>query len=1078
MGGCCSGPQAPAPRGGQQKPRTGAAQRKPATAPRVDNNSKKPNGEATAGARPADQVSQKPPQVQADAPVATASKDSDELKTAKPSPASAAARSQPVVANLALNGPTAVQDKETAGALVLNGTPSVIESHSAGQVVGEKKEPTEALTETPKPGDEMPKLPQPNEPITDAENQQEQQQPQQPEQLARDLEKEPTVPALPAPDPEALPSLASPETGVKSASVASTVATGDTPAPSEAATPANNRQHTPPSDMLNSPLAPNSPPITTVDGSIAKPPSGLNPIGSYSKKGKQDPETSDAMPKKAETPPTTAAATPPTKPAVATGAHPKTGSKEPVTRVSTGSKLPGSPKRVPIDNKPSGKKAAKKPTGRRVTLSTDDKTDKTTDKPTDKPDKTDKVEPPKLTEESKDPPTGEESTPATKAISAGEDLPKPIEAAALPSVAVIGTGTTTIGGTELLGWYVVVGQNGAVVRDSVDTTGPVVAQLKRDDRAYVTAVKGRRAFLAEHKGWASVTNGEGHAILTFSIEQGPPPPNLAPPEEPKHVRPAPLRSSNPASEGCGSDNEPETPDTLPANLKTMGYTGGALFIRLDQLHITIDETYTIASPERHERYIIEVASRENKSTTLWRVTRRFTEMKYVFEKLAAMDTKQHPLPRVPVEDGYMMGAMKRMGGLWRKNQEDPLVGRMKGFQDLFNAVLQDSWLSGHPDFLKLLGAPTGIAQGEPLTEQSFANQDVAIAPDFKMTLRAGPRPGDTTFKTTPFPGKQNGTFSDTSSTTGLLSPVSEATCKPTLTPSQTRTWQKVGKPLGRGAFGVVHLAQLSNSKQVAVKEIALSDAPTDAARQNFEQEFALMQRLHHPNIVQYLGHRWSDNKYTLHIFLEFVTGGSVADLVKKVEGNCLQPTVIRNYIRQVLEGLEYLHKGDATRPAVVHRDIKGDNLLVGKDGEVKLADFGCSKMIGERLMGNNEPNTTFASGTGGAGTMVGTPFWMAPEVISPQENGGTYGTKCDIWSLGCTIIEMFGKVPWANLSASSPWEVMYSIANSEAGPEIPSAASENLKSFCSLCFIRDARKRASATALLTHPYITCDDEEC
>eukprot|EP01059_Diplonema_ambulator_P031473 TRINITY_DN577_c1_g1_i5.p1 TRINITY_DN577_c1_g1~~TRINITY_DN577_c1_g1_i5.p1 ORF type:complete len:685 (+),score=186.83 TRINITY_DN577_c1_g1_i5:216-2270(+) len=469
-------------------------------------------------------------------------------------------------------------------------------------------------------------------------------------------------------------------------------------------------------------------------------------------------------------------------------------------------------------------------------------------------------------------------------------------------------------GGDRLGWYAVVGQNGAVLRQTIDTSGPVVANLKQHDRVYVLKIEGRRAFCALHEGWASVTNTEGHAILSRLKDQDKPPPGVQ-----DVVGLEDSQSADSPMSGSGSHNN----DNI-ARQGTMQYQGPPMKLKCENLSVVIQETYTVEVPQRHERYIIEVVKRDEPDTCLWRVTRRFSEMKVVFDKLAKMDDKQHPLPAVPQEDGMMGGMLRKMGF---KKGNSAQQERMMRFQELFNAVLHDSWLNKNPDFLKLLGAPASLGADGEITEAAFP-QDAVIAPSLRQSLAVP----------------------TTTGTPGYQAALAETPIEvvQTLTDEETQSWQKIGNPLGKGAFGTVYLGQLSNARQVAVKCINLGEVPSESARQQFEAEFALMQRLSHPNIVQYLGHTWRD-EFTLEIFLEFVTGGSIASLVKKVEGNCLRPTVMRKYVTQVLTGLEYLHRGDTNRKPVVHRDIKGDNILVGKDGEVKLADFGCSKLIGEGL---------------------------------------------------------------------------------------------------------------------------------
>ena len=604
-------------------------------------------------------------------------------------------------------------------------------------------------------------------------------------------------------------------------------------------------------------------------------------------------------------------------------------------------------------------------------------------------------------------------------------------------------------GEHLVGWYTVSGTNGAVIRDSVEVgQGKVITQLATGEVVYVVETQvrterfcirhpthtpqGRRGKVARHNGWASITNQHNELIMAYQAPQDPPPPTTAA----AAASGSPVEPSSTATPGSPPPSLPEfapVPDEQP--MHTLKYRGGSLRYGTEELVVTIDDSYTWDKPDRHERYVIVVGHCENPKVPLWKITRRFSEMKPVFDKLAAMDPKQHPLPKVPPEGGIV----SKTTSYFRKNKTDPVEARKTGFQNLFNAVLQDSWLSGNPDFLRLLDSPPGIGVGP--------------GDSMRLSQRSG----------------SNASYR-TASSGGATDTVRPQEGKGTLTQEEMTNWQRVGKPLGKGAFGVVYLAQLSTAAQVAVKQISLDEAPTDEARASFEQEFALMQRLSHPNIVSYLGHSWAADNQSLEIFLEFVTGGSVADLVKKVEGNCLRPTVVRRYVKQVLEGLEYLHGC-----SVVHRDIKGDNLLVGKDGEVKLADFGCSKLIGEDLLDQNM-GTAFAAGAVGAATMVGTPYWMAPEVINPQE-GDSYGTKCDIWSTGCTVIEMFGETPWCGLRATNPYEVMYAISNSEGGPDIPKKVGRHLRDFLALCFVRSARRRSSASGLLTTPYITCLDSE-
>eukprot|EP01061_Rhynchopus_euleeides_P046103 TRINITY_DN860_c0_g1_i14.p1 TRINITY_DN860_c0_g1~~TRINITY_DN860_c0_g1_i14.p1 ORF type:complete len:826 (+),score=251.86 TRINITY_DN860_c0_g1_i14:68-2479(+) len=264
--------------------------------------------------------------------------------------------------------------------------------------------------------------------------------------------------------------------------------------------------------------------------------------------------------------------------------------------------------------------------------------------------------------------------------------------------------------------------------------------------------------------------------------------------------------------------------------------------------------------------------------------------------------------------------------------------------------------------------------------------------------------------------------------------------------------------LGQGSFGTVYLGQLPDARQVAVKVVTVkSSGKIEKLRRQAEAEFRLLESLQHPNIVQCLGHMWSDES-RLEIFLELVTGGTVRNLVKRMQGGRLMDSVVRVYTRQVLCALDYLHAARGGRPPIAHRDIKGENLLIDKEGTIKLADFGCSKLFEGRT-----------SGGAGADTFVGTPNWMAPEVLSMRgRDVRSYGTKCDIWSLGCTIIEMLGRTPWREKSGETSYDVMHRIATSEAGPSLPHDLAPSMQEALAMCLKRNPDERASAAELLAH----------
>ena len=300
--------------------------------------------------------------------------------------------------------------------------------------------------------------------------------------------------------------------------------------------------------------------------------------------------------------------------------------------------------------------------------------------------------------------------------------------------------------------------------------------------------------------------------------------------------------------------------------------------------------------------------------------------------------------------------------------------------------------------------------------------------------------------------------------------VSDTTSCRLLTPQQMQTRQTMRPPLGKGAFGVVYRATVDGRDgHVAVKEVLLEVSHTSKARERVEREFVLMRELHHPHIVPYLGHLWRDGTL-LEIFMEYMPGGSVRNLLR-ARRKGLDAGTICEYTKQVLLGLEYLHRGGNGFAPIAHRDVKADNLLLSIDATVKLSDFGCSK-----LFESSSEEVSF--GAAGAQTCVGTPFWMAPEVLQQRtERSGDYGTRCDVWSLGCTVIEMLGVTPWRANAREGEHEVLMRILTSTGGPPIPAAAPPALTAFLARCFVRDPALRPSAQTLLEDAYITLGADE-
>lgn len=266
-------------------------------------------------------------------------------------------------------------------------------------------------------------------------------------------------------------------------------------------------------------------------------------------------------------------------------------------------------------------------------------------------------------------------------------------------------------------------------------------------------------------------------------------------------------------------------------------------------------------------------------------------------------------------------------------------------------------------------------------------------------------------------------------------------------------WQK-GELLGVGAFGRVYMGLDTDTGQMlAVKQVTLGGHAS--SRQFMEQmrsletEISLLRPLNHPNIVRCYGCERDHEE--LNIFLELVPGGSITSLLQKF-GPFAEP-MVAVYTKQILTGLEYLH---ANR--IIHRDIKGANILVDSDGVVKLADFGASKQI-QNVM----------SATGDLHSLKGTPYWMAPEVI--KQTG--HGRQADIWSVGCTVIEMLtGKPPWVQFNTQV--SALFHIASSKEPPSMPADVTSTCRTFllqtfarCGLCTLQSVALRGAACVLPT-----------
>eukprot|EP01095_Lingulamoeba_sp_RSL-Kostka_P011929 TRINITY_DN464_c0_g2_i7.p1 TRINITY_DN464_c0_g2~~TRINITY_DN464_c0_g2_i7.p1 ORF type:complete len:517 (-),score=195.33 TRINITY_DN464_c0_g2_i7:93-1643(-) len=260
-------------------------------------------------------------------------------------------------------------------------------------------------------------------------------------------------------------------------------------------------------------------------------------------------------------------------------------------------------------------------------------------------------------------------------------------------------------------------------------------------------------------------------------------------------------------------------------------------------------------------------------------------------------------------------------------------------------------------------------------------------------------------------------------------------------------WEKIGE----GAAGEVFLAiHVESHIPVAVKRMYL----TSEAIPLLVTEINLMKSSHHPNIVNYIDSYIVEDQ--LYVAMEYMGGGCLTEILELFDcGIQMTESQMAYACLECIKGLIYIHSLQR-----IHRDIKSDNVLLGKDGSVKIADFGYAAQLTQKKSQRN--------------TVVGTPYWMAPELIKGQD----YGKKVDLWSLGIMVMEMAeGEPPYME---HSPLRALFLITT-KGIPELkePEKWSEEFIDFCQLLLKKDPEERPFADELIKHPFLkmACEPEE-
>ncbi|KAL0332216.1 UNVERIFIED_CONTAM: Mitogen-activated protein kinase kinase kinase [Sesamum calycinum] len=260
-----------------------------------------------------------------------------------------------------------------------------------------------------------------------------------------------------------------------------------------------------------------------------------------------------------------------------------------------------------------------------------------------------------------------------------------------------------------------------------------------------------------------------------------------------------------------------------------------------------------------------------------------------------------------------------------------------------------------------------------------------------------------------------------------------------------------GEKLGQGSFATVSLAVPRGRSSFLPPLMAVKSCGVSNSSSLVNERLVLEELRDCPEIIRCFGESssYENGEKLYNVLLEYASGGSLADKLKKSGDRRLPESDVRQYTKSLLKGLRYIHK-----VGFVHCDIKLQNILLGPNGGVKIADFGLAKRVGRK---SAVPRCE----------LRGTPMYMSPEMVG----AGEQGAPADIWALGCVVAEMVAGAPaW---SCSDVAGLLMRIGVGEEVPAIPGILSEEGKDFLGKCFVKNPSKRWTAEMLLNHPFV-CD----